>query len=84
MCASGSHRADRLRLASLLQIHELKVVGSLSLCLGVAADILTAAALCFFLRNLRTGYSKCVEISREKHDGDELCVVPEMIPWSTH
>ncbi|OCH91896.1 hypothetical protein OBBRIDRAFT_727911 [Obba rivulosa] len=34
------------------------VVGSLSLGLGVATDIVTAAALCYFLRKLRTGYSQ--------------------------
>ena len=47
-----------MRLQSLLEIHQLKVVGSLSLCLGVATDIITAAALCYFLHNLRTGYTK--------------------------
>lgn len=50
----------RLQLASLEEITQLRIVGSLSLCLGVATDIFTSAALCFFLHNLRTGYSKSV------------------------
>ncbi|KAJ3539040.1 hypothetical protein NM688_g6423 [Phlebia brevispora] len=52
------YTARGLKLASLDEIDDLKVVGSLSLCLGVATDIVTAAALCFFLHNLKTGYSK--------------------------
>lgn len=49
---------DRLKLTTLVDIDELKIVGSLSLILGVATDVFTSAALCFFLRGLRTGYSK--------------------------
>lgn len=55
------HAADeiyRLRLTSLLQVEQLKLVGSLSLILGVVTDVVTAAALCWFLRNLKTGYKK--------------------------
>ncbi|KAI0771406.1 hypothetical protein BC629DRAFT_1641490, partial [Irpex lacteus] len=47
-----------LQLSSLLLVHQLKVVGSLSLILGVTTDCFTAAALCWFLRSLRTGYKK--------------------------
>jgi hypothetical protein len=47
-----------LELRSLLLVEELKVVGSLSLCLGVVTDVVTASALCWFLGNLRTGYKK--------------------------
>ncbi|KAI0339015.1 hypothetical protein BDW22DRAFT_1362361 [Trametopsis cervina] len=47
-----------LRLTSLLQVDQLKLVGSLSLILGVVTDVVTAAALCWFLRNLKTGYKK--------------------------
>ncbi|EKM51787.1 uncharacterized protein PHACADRAFT_262128 [Phanerochaete carnosa HHB-10118-sp] len=47
-----------LKIASLLEIDSLKVVGSLSLGLGMATDIVTAASLCWFLQGLRTGYSK--------------------------
>ena len=50
----------RLQLTSLLFVVQLKVTGSLSLSLGLATDVVTAAALCWFLRGLRTGYSKCV------------------------
>ena len=49
-----------LNLTSLLQIDDLKIIGSTSLALGVATDIVTAASLCWFLQGLRTGYSKCV------------------------
>ena len=52
------HLLDRLKLTTLVDIDELKIVGSLSLILGVATDVFTSAALCFFLRGLRTGYSK--------------------------
>ncbi|EMD40024.1 hypothetical protein CERSUDRAFT_81328 [Gelatoporia subvermispora B] len=46
------------QLPDLAHVDDLKLVGSLSLALGVATDIVTAAALCFFLRGLRTGYSQ--------------------------
>ena len=35
-----------------------KVIGTVALGLGMATDVMTAAALCWFLRNLKTGYSK--------------------------
>ncbi|KIP06228.1 hypothetical protein PHLGIDRAFT_19513 [Phlebiopsis gigantea 11061_1 CR5-6] len=47
-----------LQLESVVVVSRLKVVGSLSLSLGTATDIVTAFALCFFLHGLRTGYSK--------------------------
>ncbi|KAH9942885.1 hypothetical protein B0H21DRAFT_506286 [Amylocystis lapponica] len=46
------------KLTSLAEAPQLKIVASFSLGLGVATDMVTAAALCYFLRNLRTGYSK--------------------------
>jgi len=36
----------------------LRIIASLSLGAGVLTDIMTAAALCYFLRKLRTGYRK--------------------------
>ncbi|THG98803.1 hypothetical protein EW026_g3441 [Hermanssonia centrifuga] len=47
-----------LRLESLLFIVNLKVVGSSSLIVGLCTDIITSGSLCYFLHNLRTGYSK--------------------------
>ena len=51
---------SRLALTSLIDVNSLKLVGTLSLVLGVVTDVFTAASLCFFLRNLRTGYKKSV------------------------
>lgn len=44
--------------SALIDVAKLKVVGVVALALGVATDVATAGALCFFLRNLKTGYSK--------------------------
>ncbi|KAH9851829.1 hypothetical protein C2E23DRAFT_732426 [Lenzites betulinus] len=44
------------QLDSLAHIAQMKIVGTLSLGLGMATDVVIAAALCFFLRNLRTGH----------------------------
>ncbi|EPT05146.1 hypothetical protein FOMPIDRAFT_1045211 [Fomitopsis schrenkii] len=49
---------EAFRIANLTKLADLKVVGTISLGLGVATDMVTALALCFFLRNLRTGYSR--------------------------
>ncbi|KZT11962.1 uncharacterized protein LAESUDRAFT_160431 [Laetiporus sulphureus 93-53] len=46
------------QIANLLVLSKLKVIGSISLGLGVATDMVTAVALCYFLRTLRTGYSR--------------------------
>ncbi|KAI0335801.1 hypothetical protein GY45DRAFT_703731 [Cubamyces sp. BRFM 1775] len=46
------------QLTSLANIADMKAVGSLSLGIGMATDVVIAAALCFFLRNLRTGHRK--------------------------
>jgi len=43
-------------LANLLEADKVKTYATLALATGVAADILTAASLCFFLRRLRTGH----------------------------
>lgn len=45
--------------SALIDVSKLKVVGIVSLALGVATDMATAGALCYFLRGLKTGYSKC-------------------------
>ncbi|PCH40184.1 hypothetical protein WOLCODRAFT_136713 [Wolfiporia cocos MD-104 SS10] len=52
------YTAEAFNIASLLTLADIKVVGSISLALGVVTDMVTAGALCYFLRNLRTGYSK--------------------------
>ena len=38
----------------------MKTIGSLSLGLGVATDVVIAVSLCIFLRGLRTGHRQCV------------------------
>ncbi|KAI1796728.1 hypothetical protein LXA43DRAFT_571689 [Ganoderma leucocontextum] len=43
---------------SLAEVGQLKFVGSIALGLGMATDVMTAAALCWFLRNLKTGFRK--------------------------
>ncbi|TFY62472.1 hypothetical protein EVJ58_g3850 [Rhodofomes roseus] len=49
------YTVQAFQLANLTKLADLKVVGTISLGLGVATDIVTALALCYFLRNLRTG-----------------------------
>ncbi|KAI0657330.1 hypothetical protein C8Q70DRAFT_919562 [Cubamyces menziesii] len=58
MCRFTVFELPSFRLTSLSKIADMKVVGSLSLGLGMATDAVIAAALCFFLRNLRTGHRK--------------------------
>ncbi|GLB38741.1 hypothetical protein LshimejAT787_0506060 [Lyophyllum shimeji] len=43
-------------LPSLLDVHRLQILGTVSLGVGVLTDIITASALCFFLNRLRTGF----------------------------
>jgi len=52
------YTAKAFNVPNLTKLADIKVVGSISLALGVATDIVTAGSLCFFLRDLRTGYSK--------------------------
>lgn len=42
----------------LSNTQHLKTVGILSLSAGVVTDVITSAALCYFLRRFRTGYNK--------------------------
>ncbi|KAI0630761.1 hypothetical protein C8Q77DRAFT_225359 [Trametes polyzona] len=46
------------QITSIVRVGDLKLVGSIALGLGMATDVITAAALCYFLRGLKTGYSK--------------------------
>ena len=46
------------QLDSLANIGSEKQVGTLSLALGMATDVVIAGALCWFLRGLRTGHRK--------------------------
>ncbi|RPD77708.1 hypothetical protein L226DRAFT_568724 [Lentinus tigrinus ALCF2SS1-7] len=46
------------QLDSLANIGSEKNLGTLSLALGMATDVVIAAALCWFLRGLRTGHGK--------------------------
>ncbi|OSD05309.1 hypothetical protein PYCCODRAFT_1223990 [Trametes coccinea BRFM310] len=45
-------------IPSLATVGSLKLVGSIALGLGMATDVITAAALCYFLRGLKTGYHR--------------------------
>ncbi|KAI0070445.1 hypothetical protein K474DRAFT_1702157 [Panus rudis PR-1116 ss-1] len=58
LAAACVYTIQAFNIPTLLKVADLKFIGILALALGVATDIATAAALCFFLRNLRTGYSK--------------------------
>ncbi|KAH9849858.1 hypothetical protein C2E23DRAFT_340909 [Lenzites betulinus] len=46
------------QVSTLTRISELKLVGSIAIGLGMATDVITAAALCHFLRGLKTGYGR--------------------------
>ena len=48
----------RFLLSSLQEIGNVKLVGSLSLGLGMATDLVIAVSLCYFLGGLRTGHRK--------------------------
>ncbi|PFH51226.1 hypothetical protein AMATHDRAFT_191716 [Amanita thiersii Skay4041] len=43
-------------LPDFFSVDQLKILGSVSLGTGVLTDIVTAAALCYYLNKLRTGY----------------------------
>ncbi|KAI0358275.1 hypothetical protein OH77DRAFT_1258192 [Trametes cingulata] len=47
-----------IAIPSIARVGELKLVGSIALGLGMATDVVTAAALCYFLRGLKTGYHR--------------------------
>ncbi|KAH9936183.1 uncharacterized protein B0H18DRAFT_315389 [Fomitopsis serialis] len=52
------YTAEAFKVAKLTKLGDLKLVGTLSLGMGVATDVVTALTLCHYLRNLRTGFSK--------------------------
>lgn len=51
-------------LSSIPAVFRLKALGTTSLGLGAFTDVLTAAALCFFLQRLRTGYKPADSLVR--------------------
>ena len=53
-------RVSSFNLDSLQDLGSMKTIGSLSLGLGVATDVVIAVSLCIFLRGLRTGHRQCV------------------------
>jgi len=55
---------EAFQLTSLLDVSHLRLVASLALSAGPMTDILIAAALCYFLRKLRTGHRKADTIVR--------------------
>ncbi|KAJ3903330.1 hypothetical protein F5879DRAFT_990196 [Lentinula edodes] len=46
------------QIQSLLDLPKLQVLGSIALATGALGDVLTAVALIFYLRKLRTGYTE--------------------------
>lgn len=45
-------------LPSVFAVHRLQNLGTVSLACGVATDVVTAAALCYYLNRLRTGFAQ--------------------------
>ena len=43
-------------LPTVFDVAKLQTVGTISLAVGMATDIIIAAALCWYLRKLKTGY----------------------------
>lgn len=58
LAAACLYTVRAFQSSALIDVSKLKVVGIVSLALGVATDMATAGALCYFLRGLKTGYSK--------------------------
>ncbi|CAL1712651.1 unnamed protein product [Somion occarium] len=58
LAAASVYTAQAFNVPTLADVDQLKVIGITALSLGVATDMATAGALCFFLRHLKTGYSK--------------------------
>ncbi|KAI0369770.1 hypothetical protein BV20DRAFT_945400 [Pilatotrama ljubarskyi] len=56
--AARSKNFQPIAIPSIARVGELKLVGSIALGLGMATDVVTAAALCYFLRGLKTGYRR--------------------------
>lgn len=46
---------EAFKLPNVFAVHELRTLGTVSLGTGVATDVVTAIALCYFLNRLRTG-----------------------------
>ncbi|EAU86311.2 hypothetical protein CC1G_08035 [Coprinopsis cinerea okayama7 len=46
---------EAFKLPNIFAVHDLQALGTTSLAVGVATDIVTATALCYFLSKLRTG-----------------------------
>ncbi|KAJ6542185.1 hypothetical protein DFH09DRAFT_46786 [Mycena vulgaris] len=51
-------------LKTIPAVFNLKTLATISLGLGVLTDVVTAAALCFFIRRLRTGYKAADSLVR--------------------
>ncbi|KAJ7123251.1 hypothetical protein C8R43DRAFT_1031970 [Mycena crocata] len=57
--------AQAFVLKTIPEVFSLKTIATISLGLGVFTDVVTAAALCFFLRRLRTGYKAADSLVRQ-------------------
>ncbi|PFH51227.1 hypothetical protein AMATHDRAFT_59512 [Amanita thiersii Skay4041] len=51
-------RAFTLRAILQLELPHIKLIATIALASGVGTDVLTATALCYYLRKLRTGHRK--------------------------
>ncbi|KAI0826901.1 hypothetical protein BC628DRAFT_1418951 [Trametes gibbosa] len=56
LAVASVYTVKGFQLESLALLADVKTIGTLSLGLGMATDVVIAAALCYFLRNLRTGH----------------------------
>ena len=70
-------------LESLRDIGNVKLIGTLSLGLGMATDVVIAASLCYFLGGLRTGHRKWVSYLVVFYRGGLIGCVAEMTLRST-
>ncbi|KAJ2913365.1 hypothetical protein MD484_g7047, partial [Candolleomyces efflorescens] len=50
-----AYTIEAFKLPDVFAVHELRTLGTVSLGTGVATDVITATALCYFLNKLRTG-----------------------------
>ncbi|KAJ7290032.1 hypothetical protein C8J57DRAFT_335947 [Mycena rebaudengoi] len=71
-------------LTHIAEVFNLRNLGTISLALGVATDIVTAAALCFFLSRLRTGHREADSlVSRLVTDAINTGVVTSAVSLAT-
>jgi hypothetical protein len=57
LCVATVFAIKAFQLPSVFAVHQIHVLGTVSLTTGVFTDVITALALCYFLSRLRTGIS---------------------------